>query len=195
MAWSDTTFHANFASAVGATLAGLSDTAQELLWFNEGQARLGFYLPLVDTLTWVETDTEIDLPTDFVQLRKIIFDTGISHQSWYVFGQKLVIDHPDGATQDGTGRIQYWASWPELSSSVDSLLSLSLDYACLSYAQFKFYKLLSSNRAFYKRYASQVGTNAVSMTDLQQEADRHYTDYLDQREDYRPEAPALAFES
>jgi hypothetical protein len=193
--WTDTIFHANFASAVGATLAALSDTAQELLWFNEGQARLAVYRPMVDDFTWAAADRSVTLPTDFVQMRKIITDEGETFQPWYVFGQTLVMDDPAGASAAGSARLYYWAEWPELTASVDSSLSLALDYACLSYAQFKFYKLLSSSRAFYKRYAAQVGSNAVSMSDLQQEADRHYQDYLDQRQDYRPEAPAFAFES
>lgn len=193
--WTDTTYHANFDAVVGATLSGLSTAAQELLWFNEGQSRLNKYRPRTQDITWALADRSVNLASDFVSLQKLVTTSGNIAQPWRVFGQTLVLDDSDGASEAGGGRVYYWAEWPEMTAAVDSSLPLALDYACLYYAVSRFYKLLSSNRAYYKRYATQVGANAVSMSDLQQEADRYYQDFLDAREDHRPEPPAFFFES
>ena len=75
-----------------------------------------------------------------------------------------------------------------------SPLTYQEDYACINYMLSRFYKKLSSNRAFYKRYATLVGQNAVSMADLQAEADRYYQDFLDAREETKRVAPAFSYE-
>jgi len=72
-------------------------------------------------------------------------------------------------------------------------LSKAQDYACMYYALHRFYKKLASNRAFYKRYATLVGQNAVSLSDLQQESDPVLPRLLDSREDLEPEAPAYFY--
>jgi len=75
-----------------------------------------------------------------------------------------------------------------------SPLTYQEDYACINYMLSRFYKKLSSNRAFYKRYATLVGQNAVSMADLQAEADRYYQDFLEAREETKRVAPAFSYE-
>jgi hypothetical protein len=75
-----------------------------------------------------------------------------------------------------------------------SLLTYQEDYAIIYFMLSRFYKKLSSNRAFYKRYATMVGQNAISMADLQAEADRYYQDFLDAREETKRVAPAFSYE-
>lgn len=193
MAITSANFVTSFDAEAGA-VASLATTAQKILWFNEGQARLLKFLPSTDDITWAAAARSVALNSDFVEAQKIVFDDGVTHQAWRVFGQTLVTDDPEGASAAGTARVYYWAEWPALTDGGTSSLSSALDYACLYYALHRFYKLLSSNRFYYKRYATLVGANAVSSSDLQQEADRYYQDFLDSREDAHPVAPAFFFE-
>lgn len=75
---------------------------------------------------------------------------------------------------------------------VGSSLSAIADVACLYYALHRFYRLLASNRSYYKRYATLQGANSVSMGELQAEADRYYQDFIDARADMEP-LPVAAF--
>lgn len=193
MAWTSANYILSFDAEAGA-VASLATTAQKILWFNEGQARLLKYSPLTDDITWLAADRSVALNSDFVEMQKIIFAAGVSHEPWRVFGQTLVTDDPGGASAAGSARVYYWADWPVLTNGGSSSLNAAHDYACLYYALHRFYKLLSSNRFYYKRYATLVGANVVTASDLQQEADRYYQDFLDSREDNHPVPPAFYFE-
>lgn len=195
MTWIQADFVTAF-DTEAADVAALATTAQKTQWFNEGQGRLMRWRPMTADKTWAAADRTIALPSDFVQLDKLVLDTGSVYEDpWRVFGANLVLENSDGAMAAGSARLYYWAAWPALSGSQASLLTQSLDYACMYYALSRFYKRLSSNRAYYKRYATLVGQNAVSMTDLQQESDRYYQDYLDARDDEAPTPPAFAYNS
>ena len=192
MPWSDDTFIASFDAELGALAdEALCTDAQKILWFNEGQARLLKKKATYDDVTWAVGDRTIPLPADFIKLDKIVPDDGVSMLPWRVWGNTLILDDPEGADESGTARVYFWGEWTEMdSSTIATDLTLAQDHACLYYALSRFYRRISSNRAFYKRYATLVGQNAVSMTDLQQEADRYYQDFLDSREDLDPDPPA-----
>lgn len=191
--WSDTDFVTSFDAEAG-DIATLATAAQKVLWFNEGQARLGRYKPKVSDFTWSAAARDEALPADFVQMDKIVLDNGVTENRWRVFGSNLVIEDPDGAIAAGSARLYYWASWPAMViSGQDSELNLVGDYACLYYALSRFYRKLASNRAYYKRYSTLVGANAVSVADLQNEAAGYYQDYVDARDDLEPLPTAFFF--
>lgn len=192
--WSETTMVASFDAEAG-DIATLATTTQKRLWFNEGMARLLRRKPKSQDITWTALARSVALASDFVQLDKIVVDDAVTIEPWRVWGETLVLDDPLGATGAGTARVYYWGEWPEMAAQGGQVseLNLSQDYACLYYALSRFYRKLSSNRGYYKRYSTLVGQNAVTMSDLQQEADRYYQDFLDARDDLEPDPPAFFF--
>lgn len=78
--------------------------------------------------------------------------------------------------------------------AVDSELPRYLEYAVLNFALSRFYGKLASNRAYYKRYATMVGQNNVSVQDLQDESDRYYQLFLDAIQEQTPLTPALFYD-
>jgi hypothetical protein len=195
VAWSDDDYILSF-DAEASDIATLATAAQKILWFNEGQTRLNRYAGRYADVTWAAIDRSVPLPSDFISLDKIVPSSGSHAESWRVFGNFLVIDDPLGPGEDGGARVYYWAEWtPMTTATTATELSLAQDYSCLYYALSRFYKKIASNRAFYKRYATLVGQNAVSMTDLQQEADRYYQDFLESRADLPPDPPAYFYDT
>lgn len=193
MAWSDDDFIVAFDAEAG-DIASLAVAASKIQWFNEGQERLNQWHPDFVDVAWQGGDRSVDLPADFVELSAVVYDEGAMVQDWRVWGQTLVIDDSNGATGAGSARVFYWAEFaPMTVATLATQLSRAQDFACLYYALHRFFKRLSSNRAFYKRYATLVGQNAVTMSDLQQESDRYYQDFLDAREDLKPEPPAFHY--
>lgn len=191
MAYTDAILQENFDAEAG-DMATIATDAQVRLWFNEGQARLLRFKASHEDITWTEGDRSIALPAGFVQTDKIVWDDSVRPQVFRVFGNELVIDCPTGASADGSARLYYWSEWPQITDADDSELSAMGDTACLYYALHRFYRLLASNRSYYKRYATLVGANAVTMGELQAEADRYYQDFIDTRADLEP-LPAAAF--
>lgn len=194
MAWTDDAMIVAF-DAEASVAASLAVAALKIQWWNEGQARLGFYKPSTADITWAAADRSVSLPAGFISLDKIVVDDGDTVEPWRVFGSALVIDDPTGASAAGGARIYYWGQFTEMTTSTTATeLTLAQDYACLYYALSRFYKRLSSSRAYYKRYATLVGQNAVSVQDLQDEAASYYQDFLDARDDIKPLPPAFAYE-
>lgn len=195
MPWSDDTYILSFDAEAG-DISTLATAAQKILWFNEAQSRLIRLKASYDDVTWAASDRSIPLPGDFVKFDKFIPDEDSSLEAWRVWGNFLILDDPEGSEQGGTGRVYYWASWTPMTTATTATdLTAAQDYACLYYALSRFYRKLSSNRAYYKRYATLVGQNAISMTDLQQEADRYYQDFLDSRSDLEPDPPSFFYET
>lgn len=195
MAWSDDTYITAFDAEAG-DVSGLATSAQKIIWFNEAQARLLRRRPTYADITWLAGDRSVALNSAFVKLDKIVWNDGTTPEPWRVWGETLVLDDPNGAVGDGGARVFYWAEWTEMTTVTTATdLNISQDYACLYYALSRFYKKLASNRAYYKRYATLVGQNAVTMTDLQQEADRYYQDFLEARQDLEPDPPAFFYDA
>ena len=193
MAWSDDTFILSFDAEAG-DISSLATAAQKIIWFNEGQARLLRRKPTFTDIVWTLAARQVDMPADFVQLDKLIETQNSPQLPWRVWGQDLVLDDPAGAIDDGGARVYYWAEWAQMTTTTTATeLNISQDYACLYFSLHRFFKKLSSNRGYYKRYATLVGQNAVSMSDLQQESDRYYQDFLDAREDLEPDPPAFFY--
>ena len=193
MSWSDDAMVTAFDSEVG-VLSTLATAAQKIQWWNEGQARLGYYKPTVADLTWSEGDRDVALPAGFVRLEKLVTNDGVTPQPWRVFGSLLVMDDPAGATEDGGARLYDHGAFAAMTTATtETELTAAQDHACLYYALSRFHRLLSASRAYYKRYATIVGQNASSVSDLQQEAERYYQDYIDAREDIDPLPPVFHY--
>jgi hypothetical protein len=194
MTWSDDTYITAFDAEAG-DISTLATSGQKIIWFNEGLSRLGKRKPTHADITWIAGDRSVVIAASgFVQVEKIVWDEDTAIEPWRVWGNQLIIDDPNGAVGDGGARIYYWGEYTEMTAATTATeLDISGDHACMYYALGRFYRKLSSNRAYYKRYATMVGANAVSMTDLQQEADRYYNDFLDARADLEPEPPAFFY--
>lgn len=160
-------------------------------WWNEGQARLNRHFESSTSLVWAAGALEVALPADFVSISKLDYAPGQSWQDWRVFGRKLVLDDRNGATAASTGTtLYYWAERPDLTAGAPSIGTKQEDYACLYYALSRFYRKLASNRVVYTRYSTLLGANAVSVSDIQNEADRLLQDFIDARADLPPLQPA-----
>ncbi len=200
MSLTDVEIVAAIDAEIGSTLAALASSALKIGWFNEGVNKLahtrGRFKPKTQDLTWAAGDRSVTLATDFIQVDKLVTTAGYRVQKWRVFGETLVLDDSDGATEAGGGRLYYWAEWPlmTVSPTTTSGLTYNEDYLVKDFALSRFYKLLSSNRLYYKRYATMVGQNAVGAADLRSEADRYYQDFLDGMADTTPQPPAYYYE-
>jgi hypothetical protein len=196
MAWSDDTYIAAFDAVVGSDLGALATAGQKIIWYNEGQARLLQRKATSQDITWTSGDRSKALHATFIQLDKIVFDDDSTVQPWRVWGRTLVIDDPNGVSADGGARVYFWGEFAEMTTSTTATeTTIAQDYAILNYCLSRFYRKLASNRAFYKRYATLVGQNAVSQTDLAQEAQAYYNDFLDARGDLEPDPPAFFYDS
>lgn len=200
MSLTDVEIVAAIDAEIGSTMAALASSALKIGWFNEGVQNMahrnGRFKPKTHDITWSAAARSVTLNTDFIALDKITTTAGYRSQPWRVFGETLVLDDSDGASEDGAARVYYWAEWPLLTISPSSTSGLTYheDYVVKDFALSRFYKLLASNRLYYKRYATMVGQNAVSAGDLQNEADRYYQDYLDGQEHTLRQPPALFYE-
>lgn len=182
-------FEADFASEVG-VLSTLVVAGEVERWINEGRTRIRFLDKKVGTITWNAGDVDVDLPSDLIQLSRIQGDDKVYLGRFERWGLKLYLaDDVDGATDAGTAKVFYQAYYPVISSSAASTGPEEFDRGLLSYALFRFFKKLSSNRVDYKRYSTIVGQNAVHIDDLQAEADRHYSDFADASEVLPPDEP------
>jgi hypothetical protein len=200
MAWTEATFLLAFDEEAG-DAASLATTTEKDRWFNQGMHRLGKWKGYSTALTWAAGDKTESLPQNFIQVYRLVYDTGIADQPWYVFGtgwgtagKQLIIRDPAGASAAGTATLYYWGYWPDMSATVASELPPDLDAGCLYYALHRFFRKLASNRVQYSRYSTLLGANAVSVADLQNESDRLLQDYLDTRADDSPAQPAGFYE-
>jgi hypothetical protein len=121
MALTDIEIIAIFNEEVGSSsMTALTDDTEKIGWYNEGVNRLsasvGRYKPNYVDITWSLADRTKDLPDDFIEIDKIVTDSGYVPQAWRAFGQgsnaSLKLDDSDGATQAGAARVYYWSEWP-----------------------------------------------------------------------------------
>jgi hypothetical protein len=173
-------------------VAVLATIGEVTRWFNDGQARLGWYRRDTADLTWTLGASVIQIPTPMAGIDHLLYPDGNVEERWVEGVQCLQIIDYEGATSAGSARIIFRAYWPDVTSSAASLLPRMGDAACISYALYRFYRKLVSNRSFYQRYATLAGTNRVDVTDLSDIADDHYRDFNDLRQEL-PVEPASTF--
>lgn len=152
---------------------------------NSGQAR---YEPELlrqrtSAITLAADDATYTLPTDFARLDKIVPDVdylGFPFPSFTIYAGTMIF--ADSSVVDvWTGTLLYRAHYPTVTEDQDCLLS---DTACdglVSFALHRCYRRLAAGRAEYKRYSTIVGSNAVSVAELEQMAQLHLQDYEDGR--------------
>jgi hypothetical protein len=193
MSWSQADYGEAFDAETGEASV-LVDRSMRILWYNEGQARLVRKKAGHVDLTWAAGTRDVAIAPDFLQLDKIIWNKDTSPQPFRVWGDSLLIEDPSGASSAGGARILYWAEFsPMVVTTAATETTPTEDFACLYYALSRFYRRLASNRSIYTRYSTLLGQNAVSMSDLQQEYERYYQDFIDSREDVEPKPPAYFY--
>jgi hypothetical protein len=171
----------------------LATEAEVIRWFNEGQARLGWYPRGTADVTWALGDLVVPITTQHQGVDHILYPDSMSEQRWIEGVQCLQIIDYEGATSVGNARLILRVYWPDVDDTHPSQLPRLGDSACISYAMYRFYRKLVSNRSFYQRYATLVGTNRVDIAELSDTADDHYRDFNDLRLELPVEPAALFF--
>ena len=184
--------HTEVTNLLGSDLAALLDTSKTTRWFNEGQARLGWFKTSMVDVTWDADDNTIDFAEVYPGVEEILFPDATNERRWEPTVGGLIIRDYEGATEAGSAKVVVHTYWPEVTGAVSSSLPTVGDSACISYALHRAYRFFVSDRSIYQRYATMAGQNAVGIEDLARAADDHYRDFLDLRADL-PEAPAATF--
>jgi len=173
--------------------SSLAETGEVTRWFNDGQARLGWYTRGVENVTWAVGDLVVPIVTPNAGIDHTLYPDGNVESRWIEGVQNIqIIDH-GGASSAGSARLILRVYWPDVTETAASLLPRIGDSACISYALYRFYRKLVSNRSFYQRYATLVGTNRVDIAELSDTADDHYRDFNDLRLELPTEPAALYF--
>jgi hypothetical protein len=170
--------------------AVLFGSTPKIRWWNEGQARLENYKEDSTDLTWDAGDLTVDLPSDFISVDLLQYGVSVAPEEWEVFGKTLRHRMAEGAGSDGSATLYYYREWTPLGAT--SELTARDDYACLYFALHRMFRVLASDRVHFRRYATMLGANAISVADLQAESDRLLNDYIDARSD-DPVLPPAAF--
>lgn len=169
--------------------AELGDDIGELItdehisvWINDGKNRLGAMKPLSDTITWVEGDTTVALPTDYVNLSHIRIDSDTSYLPPYeIWNSTLHFLEDDGASVGGSATVYYLGYFADITSSVASALPPAGDQACVSWACHRFFRRLANSRSEYRRYSTLLGQNGVTVDDLRELSAEYLQDFNDAR--------------
>lgn len=177
---------AQIEEAVGQELGDLSTlvpTGAVERWFNEAQARLQWYQRAVFDVEWTAGDiyVTVSTPAALAGMEEILYPEGNRERRWQFAQGGIQIEDFDGAEYDGEAKVLGFAFWPEVDDSTPSALPRVADTACISFCLYKFFRLMVANRSIYQRYSVMVGENGVSMDDLADQADDHYRDYLETR--------------
>lgn len=186
---------AEIATAIDEVLgdaSSLATTDEKTRWFNDGQARIGWYGIGSFDLTWAAGDRTIALDPSVYQVEEFLYPDSEDERRWEARTGTLTISDHEGADEAGGCAILARVYWPDVDGSTPSSLPRTGDAACVSYALHRFFRKLVSNRALFQRYATLIGSNGVRIEDLAQTADDHYSDYLDLRAEL-PDSPPVAF--
>ena len=169
-----------FFDEVGADVGELARDEEVIAWFNAGVARLPARYPRTASITWAGNASSITLPTDFSAFDRVEVTTGILY-SHVIWGSELRFFTPTSSS--GAGTLFYYAHFPPVDGSNDSVLSPIGDEACLSYALFRFFRKLAASRADFRRYATITGQTGLDVSDLDAVAERYRQDYIDARQE------------
>lgn len=173
--------------------ASLSETSEVTRWFNDGQARLAWYARGSVDVTWAAGALVVPITTPMQGIEHILYPDGYAEERWIEGVQCLQITDFAGAKAAGNAKLILRVYWPDVTETAASVLPRLGDAACISYALYRFYRKLVSNRSFYQRYATLVGTNRVDIQELSDTADDHYRDFNDLRLELPVEPAALYF--
>lgn len=181
-----------FREEVGAEIHSLVEDNEIISWFNAGKDRVNVYQEKNTVLVWTLGATEITLPADFVSTERlnVIVGTLGDHVQW---GKKFVFEGLNGSLNAGQAQLFYWATFPNVDDTTDSVLTSSGNDACLSYSLHRFYRKLGGSRADYRRYATMTNANGVTMGDLADLSDQHYQDFLAKRDELLIDSPSTYY--
>lgn len=150
---------------------------------NEGQRRYEpqILLPVSVALTWADDAISVALPADFVEIAAVIGDTtthGALPLQTRRHGNTLYFYCKQRAF---SGMLHYFAHYPDITDDTDSALPQVATDGLISYALYKAWKRIASNRTDYRKYATLVN-NQTDISDLSALSEAHFNDYLEARD-------------
>lgn len=154
--------------------AGFIDRA-----INEGQRRMQPDLLLEKSaVASIAIGAEtFQLPSDLVRISRFRPDNGVAPLAeFHKHGTVIYFVAP--LVRAFTGTLLYGASFPDITSDVNTQVPPAAADGLVSFALYKSYRRLASNRAEYRKFATIVG-NGVSMGDLEATAEAHLADWRD----------------
>lgn len=173
-------------------VSALASPDEKIRWFNDAQARIGWYAVTSVDVAWAQADKTITLPASVYAVEEILYLDTEYERRWQPTTGALQIYAADGALEAGAATVLVRTYWPDVTDAVASGLPRTGDAACVSYVLHRFFRKLVANRALFQRYATLIGSNGVRIEDLSQTSDDHYNDFLDLRGDL-PGEPLVTF--
>lgn len=162
-------------------VAGLFAPSQIARYLNEAQRRLEPEVARerMTTATWAADATSYTLPTDLISITALEPDsTSYSVPGRYrIHGGVMYFDQRD-TVYAFSGRLYYRAHFPQISDSVDSLVPPAAGDALVSFALYRCFHRIASNRSEYRRYST-LAQNGVTVAELEGIATNHLADFND----------------
>ena len=164
---------------------------------NEGQRRYEpqILLPKSIAISWADDAMTVSLPTDFVEIatvQALASPIGAFPLQTRRHGNNLYFYEKQPAF---SGMLHYFAHYPDITDDDDSLLPQVAVDGLISYALYKAWKKIASNRTDYRRYSTLVN-NQTDINDLASLSEAHFNDYLEARDavaDVRDVEPAYGY--
>jgi hypothetical protein len=151
-------------------------------WVNDGKNRLGSIKPQSITLSWAALASTVSLPSDFINLSHVRLDSTTLYMPPYeIWGTVLRFTETDGASTGGGCTAFYWAMHPDIDAQTDSQMPPAGDQAAVNWCCHRFFRRMANSRAEYRRYATMVGANGVTVDDIRELAAEYLQDYNDAR--------------
>lgn len=183
MADSITTLRTRVRNAIGDVQSLVTDPVIDP-WLNEGQARLKLYLPKSQTVSWAAAAASIALNADVARAEEILLDENVdplpSYRIWGAAtygGVPTIYFVTPSLVTAGSGRLFYWSLYPAIAGGADSQLPPLGDSAIVSFAEYRFYKMLAGSRSDYRRYSTITQANGVGVSDLDTLSERALVDF------------------
>lgn len=182
-------FNASLAYLVDSVNEQLGDAAPLIpdesieRWVNEGQRRYepDLLLPSVATgITWADRASSAALPTDLAEVVRFLPATGKYHPPEFALhGTTIHFLLPD-VVRAFSGTILYLAHFPAITTDDPCQLPETAIDGLVSFALYRAYKRIASNRVQYKKYSTLVN-NQTSVADLVSMASDYLADFEDSR--------------
>jgi hypothetical protein len=153
-------------------------------YLNEGQDWMAADVTrkMSSIVTWTTSAVQISLPSDYVRMIKLIPNPNFTGERYVppyheVDGALVLTDAIP--RQAGSVILMYEARYPEFTVYGGTDLPRPGPEGLVAFAVWRCMMRLVNDRDIYKRYATQVGTNAVSPEDLERNAATWYQRFLE----------------
>lgn len=166
---------------LGAELTALYANIDDLCnaWLNEGLQRLDEHPQVLVDISWNAGDTEITTPAELAEIHEISrvdVPEGQLCPTFALWAGQLRFRYP--ISFGGSATIYARGAIPQLEADADETgLPVKADYACVAFAQYRFFHRLATSRSDYRRYATLVSQAAVSTDDLLDLALQHRAEF------------------